>query len=128
VKLILDTHTYLWAINEAEQLSVKAQEAIGDPANELFLSVASLWEATIKITIGKLHVPGNHVDFLITQLASTGVQVLPISPSHLRCLQTLPLHHRDPFDRVLIAQSEVEQMPIVTTDRDINLYPVKIIW
>lgn len=124
MKLLLDTHIYLWAINEAERLSPTVQAAVGDPSNELYLSVASLWEATIKIGSGKLRIPGQDIDFLLQRLISTGVQILPVLPSHLRQLQTLPPIHRDPFDRMLVAQARVEKLMLVTADAAIREYAV----
>ena len=124
MKFLLDTHIYLWAINEAERLSPMARAAIGDPSNELYLSVASLWEATIKIGSGKLRIPGQDIEFLLQRLVSSGVQILPVLPSHLRQLQTLPLIHRDPFDRMLVAQARVEGLTLVTADAAIREYAV----
>ncbi len=96
--------------------------ALEDPENTLSLSIASIWEAAIKISIGKLSVPGGSVDSLLDFAAVTGTALLPIYPSHLRLLQTLPRFHRDPFDRLLICQARAEGLRLVSVDSVIHRY------
>jgi len=128
VKLLLDTHTYLWALTDADRLSPTASQVIADPSNQLHLSIASLWEATIKLASGKLKVPGQSVEFLVQQLGPAGVAIIPITPDHLRVLESLPRLHGDPFDRILLCQSLVEQMPIISTDTALRRYQANILW
>jgi PIN domain nuclease of toxin-antitoxin system len=117
----------LWTMLEPERVSVKARGALDDPTNLLLVSIASLWEITIKIGAGKLKVPGSDVSFLSDNLADFGIGVLAILLAHLGALQRLPYHHRDPFDRILIAQSQTEQIALVTADAQISRYPVDVL-
>jgi PIN domain nuclease of toxin-antitoxin system len=112
VRLLLDTHVYLWSRTEPSRLSAKERAAIRDPANELLLSVASAWEIEIKRAIGKLDAPDDWME----RTAEFGVQWLPVRAEHVRALRLLPPHHRDPFDRILVAQSRVENLRLVTHD------------
>ncbi len=128
MKLLLDTHTFIWSLLEEDRLSGTARAAVDDSANELYLSIASLWEATIKLASGKMRVPGQTVDYLLRKTEETGIRLVHILPSHLQRLQTLPRHHRDPFDRILICQSLVEQMPIVSIDAAFRLYQISVLW
>jgi PIN domain nuclease of toxin-antitoxin system len=128
VKLLLDTHTYLWALTQAELLSPRAAAAIEDATNDLYLSIASLWEATIKIASGKLRLPGQSVEFLLQQLQPAGVTILSILPDHLRYLQVMPRLHGDPFDRIILAQSAAEQQTIVSIDSQLQQYGAPILW
>jgi PIN domain nuclease of toxin-antitoxin system len=126
--LLLDTHSYLWTMTDDIRLSTGARREIANSNNKLHLSVASLWGTTIKISKGTLELPIAHIDDVIFEMANFGVQLLGIAPSHLSALQVLPRLHRDPFDRLLIVQSQVEQMPLVTKDSKIVQYNVQTIW
>jgi PIN domain nuclease of toxin-antitoxin system len=128
LKLLLDTHTFLWSVGDDPRLSPVARQHIADPSNDLFISIASLWEATIKIATGKMRVPGDTVDYLLNRTVETGTNILPILPKHLQHLQGLPMLHRDPFDRMLISQSVVEKMPLVSVDAQLRRYEVEILW
>lgn len=128
MKLLLDTHTFLWSIGDDPRLSPFVRRHIADPSNDLFISITSLWEATIKIATGKMRVPDDSVDYLINRATQTGTSILPILPTHLQHLQGLPMLHRDPFDRMLIAQSVVENMPLVSVDAHLRRYEVEILW
>jgi len=128
VRLLLDTHVMLWSMLEPERLSERAQSALASPSNSLLVSIASLWEITIKMSAGKLKVVGSDVSLLTDNLAPYGIGVLSILPVHLYALQRLPYHHRDPFDRILIAQSQAEQATFVTADAHIARYPVDMLW
>ena len=128
MRLLLDTHTFLWFIAGDERLSGPAREAIADIKNEVLLSIASLWEIAIKLSLGKLELEGPF-DALIPQLlADNAVKILPIELEHLFVLAELPFHHRDPFDRLIIAQGLAENIPILSADGAFREYPVRIIW
>lgn len=110
---------------EPDKLSHSAKAAMADPETSLNVSVASLWEITIKIAKGQLSVPDNSVQYVLKLVDAARIPTLPIRPAHLLELQELPHHHKDPFDRVLIAQSRAEQLPLVTVDKDIERYDVQ---
>jgi len=128
VKFLLDTHTVLWSLLEEDRLSPTAVAALDDSTNELHLSMASLWEATIKIASGKMRVPGQSVDYLLQKIDETGVKLVSILPHHLQQLQVLPRLHGDPFDRLILCQSIVEQMPIISADTALRRYQASILW
>jgi PIN domain nuclease of toxin-antitoxin system len=124
MRLLLDTNALLWWRDGSPRLSARASEEIGDPHNDIVISVTSLWEIAIKRGIGKLRFPEPFEEVM----AEEGFRLLPIDYGHLRTLDTLPLRHRDPFDRLLIAQSIAENLPIVTSDPAFALYDVKTFW
>lgn len=128
MKVLLDTHTFLWWVTDAPQLSDTAKAAIADPGNSLFLSSASVWEIVIKVGTGKLVLPEAPETYIPSRMASNRFESLPIQVSHVLQVAQLPDLHRDPFDRILVAQSQVEQMPILTIDALIHQYPVTTIW
>jgi len=124
---LLDTHAAIWQFNGDTALSNTAREIINDPANRICISIASVWEIAIKINIGKLKFAGNTENFLhIADL--DGIAILPVRTKHLLIYETLPLIHRDPFDRLLIATAIAEKMLLITTDDDIAKYDVPQIW
>jgi PIN domain nuclease of toxin-antitoxin system len=127
VKALLDTHTFLWAIAGDEKLSPRAERIFLGPS-DLWFSVASLWEILIKVQVGKLRLPGPAGPYLVKKLAENRVQTLPILLDHVLKLETLPMHHRDPFDRMLIAQSLEEGLPLVTSDTKFQKYSLDLIW
>jgi len=127
MKALLDTHTFLWAIAEEGKLSRQAQQ-IYTGSNDLWLSVASVWEILIKAQAGKLPLPQPSGRYLVKKLAKDRIEVLPITLNHVLRTEALPLHHRDPFDRLLIAQSIEEGWPIITADPWFARYPVDVIW
>ena len=112
VKLLLDTHAFLWWLSSPEQITPATAMQIADTNNEIFVSVVSLWEIAIKRTIGKLQAP---IDLQL-DVARVGFELLPITVNHIAATERLPLHHRDPFDRMLIAQATQEQAALVTRD------------
>ena len=122
MRLLLDTHIVLWQLAGTRSLSSTAQEAIADAA-ELLFSVVSFAEIGIKVALGKLAVPHD----LRRQVAASGVHVLPLSAEHGLRVADLPLHHRDPFDRLLIAQAQSEQLRVITADRRFGEYDVPVI-
>ncbi|WP_020597848.1 type II toxin-antitoxin system VapC family toxin [Spirosoma panaciterrae] len=131
MNLLIDTHALIWFLNGNEtELSLKARQLIANPTTVSFVSIASLWEMAIKIRLGSLSFEPGY-DNLLNLLAQNGFEILPITFQHTRQLLTLPmhhLHHRDPFDRVLIAQSVVENLLLVTADSNIYQYEVDWIW
>jgi PIN domain nuclease of toxin-antitoxin system len=127
MKALLDTHAFLWAIAEEGKLSRRAQQ-IYTGSNDLSLSVASVWEILIKVQAGKLPLPEPSGPYLVKKLAKERIEVLPITLDHVLRTESLPPHHRDPFDRLLIAQSIEEGWPIITADPWFARYPVDVIW
>lgn len=128
MKALLDTHAFLWWINDDPRLSDTAREYISNSESALFLSAASGWEIAIKMRLGRLETQGAPEHFVFEQLALNDITVLPISMNHALRTAALPDHHRDPFDRMLVAQSQIEQLPIVTADPLIARYAVEVIW
>ena len=128
MRLLLDTHAFLWWVGNNDALSKKARAAIADADNECFLSIASTWELAIKLSLGKLKLPEPIERFVPAQLAANGFVQLPIEFRHAAKVATLSLHHRDPFDRLLIAQAIEEKMPIVSGDAMFKRYGVNRIW
>jgi PIN domain nuclease of toxin-antitoxin system len=128
MKALLDTHAFLWWITDSPRLSTRVLQFVRDPANSLFLSAASGWEIAIKAGIGKLHLSEDLDAFIDEQLTLNRIDVLPVQMSHVLFVRKLPAHHRDPFDRLLIAQSLIEGMPLITVDPPIVRYPVQTIW
>jgi PIN domain nuclease of toxin-antitoxin system len=126
VKVLLDTHVFLWAITAPEKLSPATRRLID--SSERFWSVASLWEALIKVQVGKLPLSLPAGTFLVSQLRANGVSILPIKLEHALRVETLASYHRDPFDRMLIAQSLEENLPLITADPIFEKYPVRRIW
>ncbi len=127
MKLLLDTHTFLWFIDDNPRLSARAKGLLESDA-DLLLSVANLWEISIKVGIGKLALPQPLDIFIPQQLTDNAVEILPVSLAHLNVVSKLPFHHRDPFDRLMIAQAMVEQLPIVSVDTTFDSYSVKRFW
>ncbi len=128
MRLLLDTHTFLWWIDNDPHLSTQARALISDSNNELYFSAASGWEIAIKARIGKLAMPDNLEQFIIEQLVLNQFTVLPIQLSHALHVYTLPLLHRDPFDRLLVAQSQVEDLLLLTNDALIQQYTTQTTW
>ena len=128
MNVLLDTHAFLWWIADNAELSPRAREVIRDGDNTLFLSAASGWEIAIKAKLGRLQLPDNLERFVIEHMSLNAITSLPIHLSHVLHVYSLPDHHRDPFDRMLIAQSQLEKLPIVTRDPQIARYSVEVIW
>ena len=128
MKILLDTHAFLWAITEDAQLSLRAREIFTARTSELFLSIASIWEILIKVQLKKLPLTKPVVPFLREQLANNNIHVLPIVLDHVARLEDLPVHHRDPFDRILVAQSLEEGWPLLSADPLLARYPTELIW
>jgi PIN domain nuclease of toxin-antitoxin system len=126
--LLLDTHTFIWYVTDNSRLSNQVLEFINDENNEILLSIASLWEIAIKQNLGKLSSNQPFEIFITQQLNFNDFRLLDIKISHVAVVATLPLHHRDPFDRILIAQALVENIPILSADKIFDLYPIRRIW
>jgi PIN domain nuclease of toxin-antitoxin system len=128
VKLLLDTHAFLWFIAGSERLSATARQQIEESANQPLLSAASLWEMAIKLSLGRLQLGRPFEDLIPEQMRLNGIQLLGIELEHVTPVTTLPFHHRDPFDRLIVAQAMVEQMPIVSADPAFDAYPIERLW
>lgn len=128
MRLLLDTHTLLWFAQGIEKLSSPVRELLIDANNELLFSVASIWEMQIKIQLGKLKLDLPLPDLIENQKQTNNLQILPIELAHIWSLEGLPNHHRDPFDRILIAQALAEKLPILSIDSVFDNYPVKRLW
>ena len=127
-RLLLDTHTFLWWDSKPEKLSLRVLALCQDPAVVLYLSLVSLWEIQIKSGLGKLPLALPLQEILRDQQAQRGLQLLPITPAHVFALGTLPHFHNDPFDRLLIAQSISEGLPLASIDSQFSPYPASIVW
>lgn len=126
MKVLIDTHVLLWGLQDEPRLSDRVRTLL--PKAEVWISVASLWEIIAKVQVGKLKLPTPVRDYLTLKLRENGVSVLPLTFDHVRRLEELPLHHRDPFDRILIAQSLEENLPLITADALFKNYAVRLIW
>lgn len=128
MKFLLDTHAFLWWITEDKRLSNKAFEIIGNADHEIYLSVVSGWEIAIKAKLKKLSLPRSPQKFILQQIEQNNFSVLPIQMKHALAVYSLPNHHDDPFDRLLIAQSITEKIPLITVDKNIKKYRFSTVW
>jgi len=128
MKVLIDTHTFLWWNTEDPLLSARAREIIADGQNEVFLSAASVWEITIKTAKGRLILPQPPALYISSRVSLYRFRSLPIQISHATHVFELPPYHHDPFDRMLIVQSQLESLPLVTKDEDIQKYDLETIW
>jgi PIN domain nuclease of toxin-antitoxin system len=128
VTVLVDTHAWLWMLTAPDRLPAPARDVVGDPGVEVLVSAASAWEIAIKYELGKLPLPEAPATYVPTRVAASGCT--PIAVEHAHALRTglLPQHHRDPFDRLLVAQAQVLGVPIVTGDRAISPYDVEVLW
>ncbi|MGH9530244.1 MAG: type II toxin-antitoxin system VapC family toxin [Terriglobales bacterium] len=127
MRAILDTHAFLWGIAGNKRMSKNACDIFVGPSN-LSLSIASIWEILIKVQVGRLNLPRPAGSYILSKLAENRIETLPINLDHLLAFEQLPMHHRDPFDRILIAQCVEEGWPIITADPAFKRYPVQVIW
>lgn len=127
MRLLLDTHVFIWWADQPEKLSPVALSALEDEANELLLSVASVWEMQIKIQLGKLKLNLPLKELVKTQQETNDITVSPVALTHVLALDALPFHHKDPFDRLLIAQSIEEDLTLVSADSQFSAYSVKLL-
>jgi len=128
MKVLLDTHAFLWWITDDPKLSLRVRGIISDGENEIFISAATGWEIAIKSQIGRLKLPDEPQRFILEQLKINGMKSLPIEMRHALHVSTLPAYHQDPFDRILIAQAQMEDLPVLSADPEIGKYEVTIIW
>ena len=128
MKYLLDTHTFIWLDSIPDRLSANVISICKDPSNILFVSLASVWEMQIKISAGKLQFPKPLQEIIQWQQQNNLVQMLPVTLPHVFTLDSLPPHHRDPFDRILIAQAQVEGLTIISRDSEFAQYPINVIW
>jgi PIN domain nuclease of toxin-antitoxin system len=128
MNLLLDTHAFLWFIVNDNRLSARALALVASPANRRFLSIASVWEMAIKLSLGKLTVAQPLAQFLSQQLPRNRIELLEITLEHAVAVATLPFHHRDPFDRLLAAQCQAGNLPIVSHDSIFDAYSVQRLW
>lgn len=128
MNLLLDTHTLLWFVWDDPQLSSVAKQLIVDPQNHKWVSIASCWEIAIKSAVGKIKLGEPAKVFLPREIVRNNFDLLPISLDHATAVESLPMHHRDPFDRLLITQAMIERLEIVSIDMAFDQYPVKRLW
>ena len=128
MKVLLDTHAFLWFILDDPRLSVIAREVIVEPRNAVLVSPASYWEIAIKIRLNKYDLPGPYLPFMEKQLAINDFTILSVELRHTAVVTTLPLHHKDPFDRLLVAQALAEAIPILSADAALDAYGVTRLW
>ena len=127
MKLLLDTHAFLWFVTGDRRLSRKARRAVEAPPSELLISTASVWELAIKASLGRLTLPKSVHDYFDDKIAA-GFIILPVEWVHAARVAELPFHHRDPFDRLIIAQGLVESIAIVSGDPEFTMYGARIVW
>jgi PIN domain nuclease of toxin-antitoxin system len=127
MRVLLDTHVLIWLVEGDKNLSTVARSAIEDENNSLYLSIFSLWEITIKLSLGKLNLQLPVDEMVESFLIPGGIEILQIETSHLSILRDLPLHHRDPFDRSIIAQAQAEGMTLVSADGIFGMYEVELL-
>jgi PIN domain nuclease of toxin-antitoxin system len=128
MRLLLDTHTFLWAASDPAALGRRARALILDPDNDRVLSVASIWELAIKVGLGKLRIATPLSEMVAHQEAEAALEILDVRREHVLGVQTLPPHHRDPFDRLLVAQCRIEQLDLVSADSALDKYGIRRIW
>jgi len=128
MKLLLDTHTFLWWTTDDPQISATALDLIADSRNSLYWSAASSWEVSIKFALGRLPLPDAPEQFLPTELGRNRIESLPITDRHAFQAGRLPRHHRDPFDRMLVAQAQAEGLGLITNDSGIRRYEIEVYW
>ena len=128
MNLLLDTHTFLWFIEGSRQLSARARELIEDQENAALVSIASLWEMGIKMSLDRLSLDEPFEDMIPEQMELNGFALLPLRVAHIAQVISLPFHHRDPFDRILIAQCVAEELSVLSKDRAFDSYSVRRLW
>lgn len=128
MKVLLDTHTFLWFIEGDSRIGSNALREVLEPGNQRFLSIASLWEIAIKASTGKLRQHSSFERLVQMQVLGNAIDLLPISAKHLDLVQVLPFHHRDPFDRLLVAQALSENLVLLSRDRSLSAYGAQVLW
>ncbi len=128
MRVLVDTHIFLWALIHDHRLSTKSKQILRSNEHQLVFSLVSLWEIAIKIKTGKLNTIGSSVSYIRDEMDAYGMELLPIRYEHILQLESLPHHHGDPFDRLLIAQAVTEFLPVLTADKAFKPYGVKLLW
>lgn len=128
MRALIDTSAFLWWVSNSDALSIRARQVVGDADNDILFSAASAWEIAIKLALGKLAIKGSPERYVADRMRRHRFQPLPIEVRHALRVASLPRIHTDPFDRILIAQSQLEDLPIVTSDPAIGRYDVDVIW
>jgi PIN domain nuclease of toxin-antitoxin system len=128
MKLLLDTHAFLWLRSEPEKISQSVLDAYYNIKNDIFLSIVSIWEIQIKHQLGKLELNVPLQQLIDTQTQQNGLKILPITPVHIYALNTIPFYHKDPFDRLLIVQAKLENTQLVSADGVFKQYEVELFW
>jgi PIN domain nuclease of toxin-antitoxin system len=128
MRLLLDTNVFIWLNDAPDRVREQVMTVIANPDNDLFFSLTSIWEMQIKIQLGKLELSDPLPDILKTQQVENNLQILTINLNHIWSLENLPNHHRDPFDRLLIAQAQTEGMTLVSADGIFEMYEVDLLW
>lgn len=128
MRLLLDTHAFLWFVTNDSNLSEAALEFVAEPTNEVLVSPASCWEIAIKVSLGKYLLTAPFEEFFREGIEENDMAVLPIDIRHAAVLSSLPMHHKDPFDRMMVSQAIAEQIPIVSRDASLDAYGVRRLW
>ena len=128
MKILLDTHIFLWWITDSPQLSETAREVIANGNNALYWSAASTWEVSIKYSLGRLPLPAPPEDLLPLEFSRNHIESLPVIDEHAFRAGQLPRHHQDPFDRMLVAQAQFEPLVLLTNDRKLEQYEIEVFW
>jgi PIN domain nuclease of toxin-antitoxin system len=128
VRVLVDTHVFIWYVQSSDRLPSSVTAMINDGRNDILLSIASGWEMAIKQSTGKLNLGTPYASFISEQMRLNSMELLPVRLEHLDLITTLPLHHRDPFDRPLIARAIVEDIVLISADSVFALYPVRLMW
>ena len=128
MRFLLDTHVFIWWAVDDPRLSAQARVALADAGNTVYFSAASAWELALKVSLGKLALPDDPANLISKAMIEEGMETLPITLHHALGLARLPLHHRDPFDRMLVAQAQLEGLPILSADPAFAAYDVEVIW
>ncbi|HLM00491.1 MAG TPA: type II toxin-antitoxin system VapC family toxin [Pyrinomonadaceae bacterium] len=128
MKLLLDTHAFVWIHEAPSKISPIALASLSNPSNQLSLSIVSIWELQIKIQAGKFRFKETLEEVIEIEQTTNGLQILPVTLAHVLKLENLPLHHKDPFDRLLISQAIVEDMTLVSADANFANYQVNLLW
>ena len=128
MRLLVDTHAFIWFSTDDKRLSTNAGEILSDRSNELLISVGSFWELAIKSRLGKLSLSTSFGEFVNEASIRVPFSLLPLEMPHIELVSQLPIHHRDPFDRMLVAQAIVERVPVLTNDAEFENYDIKIVW
>ena len=128
MRLLLDTHAFLWFVTADSKLSANARSLMADLANELLVSPASYWEVAIKVSLGKYPLTVPFEEFFRRGIQDGAMSILPVQIRHAAVLSALPMHHKDPFDRMIVSQAIAEHIPVVSNDVALDKYPVKRLW